>query len=58
MTQSNFKYDSRQAGETLFQSKAEGGTFDKYYYRKPIENITNALEANKKIIENHDKFEI
>tara|TARA_R100000458_G_scaffold31790_1_gene29157 strand:+ start:281 stop:2989 length:2709 start_codon:yes stop_codon:yes gene_type:complete len=49
MTQSNFKYDSRQAGETLFQSKAEGGTFDKYYYRRPIENITNQLEKNKQI---------
>ena len=48
MTQST-KYDSRQAGETLFQSKAEGGTFDKYYYRRPIENITSELEKNKDI---------
>ena len=48
MTQST-RYDSRQAGETLFQSKAEGGTFEKYYYRRPIENITNELEKNKQI---------
>ena len=48
MTQST-KYDSRQAGESLFKTHAEGGTFDKYHYRKPIENITNELEKNKKI---------
>ena len=42
-------YDSRQSGESLFKTHAEGGTFDKYYYRKPIENITNELEKNKKI---------
>ena len=48
MTKST-KFDARQSGESLFQSHAEGGTFDKYYYRKPIENITNALEKNKEI---------
>ena len=48
MTKST-KFDARQSGESLFQSHAEGGTFDKYYYRKPIENITNALEKNKQI---------
>ena len=48
MTQS-IKFDARQSGESLFKTHAEGGTFDKYYYRKPIENITNALEKNKDI---------
>ena len=49
MTQSNFKYDSRQAGSTLFDPQAKGKTFQEGYYRRPIENITNALEKNKQI---------
>lgn len=47
MTQSNIKYDSRQAGESLFKPQAKGKTFEEGYYRRPIENITNQLEKNK-----------
>ena len=49
MTQSNFKYSTGQAGESLFVPKKESKPFDPFDIQAASQPILDALRENKEI---------
>ena len=49
MTQSNFKYNTGQAGSTLFTPKKESKPFDPFDIQAASQPILNALKENKEV---------